>query len=165
MTEEPFWKRELKALVAISSTFFVFLLILLVFKKLLLDEYKITFSVGGIALIGSLIFAKVVLIFENIPLAKKYDHLPKIYSVLTKSFVYILGYIIFTLLEHCIKGLIKGDGFVKALDDTFNNLMSKESLINIITVFIIFLLFNTFWVIRNYIGANKLYKLFFKEGE
>lgn len=161
MTKEPFWKRELKALFAISFTFFIFLVILLIMKKSILDEYHIKFDALGIAVIGSLIFGKVVLIFDNVPLAKKYDHLPKIYSVFIKSFVYLLGFLIFTLLEHLIKGMIGGDGFVEALQHSLSYLINGKSIDNTIIVFAVFLIFSTFWAIRNHVGPKALYRLFF----
>jgi len=50
---------------------FLFLIVLLLFKKVLFYEYQIPFDVAGIAVIGSLVFGKVVLIFDAIPLVKK----------------------------------------------------------------------------------------------
>lgn len=165
MAQEPFWKRELKELFAISFTFFVFFILLLLLKKAILTEYQIKFHAAGIALVGSLILGKVVLIFNNIPMVKKYDYLPKIYGVFIKSLVYLAGFIIFTLLEHWIKGLIKGDGFLNAWEHAFNYIISKPSIIDMIIVFIVFLIFNTFWVIRNKIGAKAMHELFFKRDE
>jgi len=80
-----------------------------------------------------------------------------------KSFVYLVGYIIFTFIEHCIKGFINGDELAKVIGDTLSYLVSKDSIINIIMVFIVFLIFSTFWIIRNYIGAKELLQLFFKK--
>lgn len=76
MTEEPFWKRELKEVFVISFTFFIFFILFAFLKKAMLGQYNIEYYAAGTALIGSLILGKVVLIFDKLSVTKKMDFLP-----------------------------------------------------------------------------------------
>lgn len=161
MKKEAFWKRELKEVLIISSIFFVIFVLFLLMKKIIVQDYKIDFFVLTTALVGSLIIAKVVLIFDLVPATKKTDHLPNIYRVFFRSGIYILGYVIFTVLEHLIGGLIRKESFSMAFDSTLHTLSTPAFITSIVGVFIAFLLFNTLWVIRANIGPAALYKIFF----
>lgn len=161
MNKEPFWKRELKELLVISIIFFVIFVLFLLLKKVIQADYRIDYYVLTTALVGSLIIAKVVLIFDLVPATKRADHLPNIYRVFFRSGIYILGYITFTMLEHLIKGLIKKDSFTVAFESTIHYLSTTAFITSFVGVFIGFLLFNTFWVIRAEIGPAALYEMFF----
>jgi len=162
MTTEPKWKKELKQILAISSTFFVMFVLFMLLKKSMLAEYNVEFHAFGIALVGALIIAKVVLLVDLLPVTKRMDNHSNIYSVLYRSLIYLVGFTIFTLLEHFVKGLIKGDDFSQAWVHSFHHVTSVKFIINLVTIFIAFLIFNAFWVIRNHYGPKSLYKLFFK---
>ena len=111
MKKEPFWKREMKEILAISSVFFVIFVLFLFMKKSLLDDYDVNFYIISTALVGSLILAKVVLLFDLLPVTKKTEKLLNIYRVFLRSLIYIFGYVVFTFLEHLIKGLIDGESY------------------------------------------------------
>jgi len=163
MTKEPWWKRELKEIIAIASVFFVLFVLFLVMKKAFLDEFTFDFYVVGTAFVGSLIIAKVVLIFDLLPLAKRMDHFPNIYRVIFRSLVYLLGFVIFTFLEGFIKGLVKKEAFAQAVSSAFHELGELTFITSMVGVFVAFLFFNTFWVIRMKYGPKELYDLFFKK--
>lgn len=163
MTQESWWKRELKEVFSISFTFFILFILFMFLKKAMLGHYNIEFYAAGTALIGSLILGKVVLIFDKIPLTKKMDFLPNIYRVFFRSLVYLLGFVLFTLLEHWVKGLIDGDNFSQAWIHSFHHLEEKDFLTSLVVIFIAFLFFNAFWVIRMTYGPKELYKLFFSK--
>ena len=162
-TKEPLWKRELKEILAISSVFFVIFLLFMLMKKALLNEYTVNFYAIGTALVGSLIIAKVILIFDLLPLTKRMDHLPNIYRVLFRSLIYLLGFVIFTFLEHLIKGLFEGDRFLHAGNLAFQQLDELDFITTLVGIFVAFLFFNTFWVIRKKYGPKELYHLFFSK--
>ena len=163
MTKEPLCKRELKEILAIASVFFVIFVLFLFMKKALLHEYNIDFYIVGTALVGSLIIAKVVLIFDLLPLSKRMDRFPNIYRVFFRSLVYILGFIIFTFLEGIIKGLIDKEGFSQAVGSATHELGEASFITSLVGVFVSFLIFNTFWVIRAKYGPKELFNLFFKK--
>ena len=161
----PLWKRELKEILAISSVFFVIFVLFLLMKKALLDDYTINFYIIGTALVGSLILAKVVMIFDLLPLSKRMDHYPNIYRVIFRSLFYLLGYVIFTFLEYLIKGLIDKESFSQATYSALHGLGEPTFITSMVGVFVAFLFFNTFWVIRAKYGPKALYELFFKKNK
>jgi hypothetical protein len=163
MKKEPKWKRELKEVLAISGVFFVIFVLFLLLKKVILKDYSVDFYVISTALVGSLIIAKVVLVFDLLPVTKKTDHLPSIYRVFFRSLVYILGFVIFSFLEHLVKGLIGGESFSEAMYSSLHTLYTPAFIISFVGVLIAFLLFNAFWVIRASIGPAALYEMFFKK--
>lgn len=163
MNQEPWWKRELKEIIAIASVFFVLFVLFLVMKKAFLDEYTFNFYVVSTAFVGSLIIAKVVLIFDLLPLSKKMDHLPNIYRVFFRSLVYLSGFFIFSFLEGLIKKLIDKENFTQAVGAAFHELGETTFITSAVGIFIAFLFFNTFWVIRMKYGPKELFDLFFKK--
>jgi len=163
MKKEAAWKRELKEVFAISSVFFVIFVLFLFMKKSILDDYSVDFYILGTALVGSLIIAKVVLIFDLLPLSKRMDHFANIYRVIFRSLVYILGFVLFSLLEHLLKGLIHHESFSHAFSGSLKKLGTANFLTSMSGVFVAFLFFNVFWVIRAKYGAAELYKLFFNK--
>jgi len=162
-TQEPFWKRELREVLIISSTFYVLFVLFILLKKAFLAQQDIQLHAFGSALIGSLILGKVVLLTDKLPLTRKMDRHPKIFSLIFRSFVYLVGYVLFVFLEHIVKGLIMGDGFSHSLSHAVHYLGGKVFVTSLVAVFIIFLFFNTFWVVRNHYGPRELYKIFFKK--
>jgi len=161
LKNEPAWKRELKEVFAISTVFFVIFVLFLFMKKAILDDYSVDFYILGTAFVGSLIIAKVVLIFDLLPLSKKMDHLANIYRVIFRSFVYLLGFALFSILEKLIKGLVHNETFSVALSDAIKNLGTAPFLTSMAGVFVAFLFFNVFWVIRAKYGSTALFNLFF----
>ncbi len=163
MKKEPLWKRELKEMLAIAGFFFVIFVLFLFMKKVMLIDYDVDFYIMGTALLGSLIIAKVVLIFDLLPITKKTAHLLNVYRVLLRSLIYIFGYVVFTYLEHLIKGLIHGDSFSEALNSGLHQLYTPTFITGFVGVLVAFLFFNTFWVIRAKLGPAALYAMFFKK--
>jgi len=104
-----------------------------------------------------------VLLVDLLPVTKRMDNHSNIYSVIYRSLIYLFGYLIFTLLEHFVKGLINGDDFSHAWLHSFQHIGSLKFIISLVAIFIAFLIFNSFWVIRNHFGPKELYKLFFKK--
>lgn len=163
MEKQSWWKRELKEMLAIASVFFVIFLIFMLMKKAVLNQYTMDFYAISTALVGSLIIAKIVLILDMLAVTKKTDHLPNIYRVFFRSFVYLLGYAIMTFLEHLIKALFHKVGFVEAANSAFHELTTVTFFTTAVGLFFTFLFFNAFWVIRAKYGPDALYSLFFKE--
>ena len=93
------------------------------------------------------------------------DKLLNIYRIVLRSIIYLFGYFLFTILEHLIKGLVDGESFGNAWTLSVQYLGSMEFAINLVILFIVFLVFNAFWVIRNYFGPKALYDLYFKKSE
>lgn len=155
--------KEIKEVFAISLFFFVCFTVFVILKKTILSAYDIEFFGFIPAAVGSLVLGKVILIFDKLSITKWLDHIANIYRVGFRSFIYLLGYIIFTFFEYGVIGLIKGIGIIESFAQNVENLTSKHGLAKLIILFISFLIFNAFWVIRAYVGPDKLYRLFFNK--
>ena len=160
--KESFLVKEMKELFAIAFVFYIIFLMFSILKMALLGQYDIDGYRLGAAVIGALIIAKVVLIFDHFRVSKKLEDYPKIITVFLKSGVYLIGFALFTILEHFIKGLIEGLSAGEAIIHALYYLGSLEFILTVAIVYISFLTFSTFWVIRNEYGPKSLYLLFFK---
>jgi len=165
MKKEPWWKRELKEIFSIASVFFVLILLFMFMKKALQEDYTFNYIAISTALIGSLIFAKIILIFDLLPVTKKSDNLPNIFRVFFRSLIYLVGYILFTFMEDLIKGVIDGETVLVASKHAFHQLGEMTYITSLVAIFVVFLFFNTFWVIRAKYGPTALFNLFFKKDD
>lgn len=156
-------KKEAKEVLAISLFFFFCFTVFAVLKKLILSEHDIEYYGFIPVVIGSIVLGKVVLIFDKLRITKWLDHMANIYRVGFRSFIYLLGYILFTFLEYGVMGLFKGEGIIESFTHNVENLTSKHGLAALIILFISFIIFNAFWMIRAYVGPGKLYRLFFEK--
>ena len=155
--------REIKEVFAISLFFFVCFTIFVLMKKLILAEYHIEYNGFIRAAVGALILAKVVLIFDKLSVTKQVDHMPNIFRVGFRSLIYLTGYILFTFLEHAVIGLFNGAGIIESFGHNLENLSSDHGDAKLIILFISFVIFNAFWVIRAHVGPDRLYRLFFNK--
>ncbi len=155
---------EAKEVFSISLFFFICFSLFVILKKLFLAEYQIEYYGFLTAAFGGLVLGKVVLIFDKLKLTKQLDHLACIYRVFFRSFIYLFGYISFTFLEHAVLGLFHSQRIWISCVHNAENLTSIQGLISLALLFITFLIFNFFWVIRSYLGPKTLTALFFKKG-
>lgn len=153
--------KEIKEVFAISLFFFVCFTVFVILKKMTLAEYHIEYNGYIRAAVGALVLAKVVLIFDKLSVTKRVDHMPNIFRVGFRSFIYLTGYILFTFLEHAVMGLFNGVGIIESFGRNLENLSSDHGDATLIILFITFVIFNAFWVIRAHVGPGRLYRLFF----
>lgn len=154
--------KEIREVLGITLFFYIVFLIFQLYKLVTLAEFNIHNSILGVALIASLVIAKVIFLIDKMPLTKRMDSGPKIFGVVYRSVIYSIGFILFTFVEHAIREMISGEPFGHALEHGWYYLQSFEFFGTFLMTFVTFLVFNTYWVIRNHVGAGKLYRLFFK---
>jgi hypothetical protein len=131
------------------------------YRRLILAAYDIAYTDYWVAVIEALIFAKVVMIGDMLHLGRRLEHKPLIYSVLLKTVVFSLFVGAFTLIEHLIKGLWKGEAF----RELFGNFLGKgyhELLANCLVVFVAFIPFFAFRELSRLLGEGKIRTLFFR---
>ena len=90
---------EIKSIARISSYFAIVFLLMMVMKKLYLEDYDIAFSGISQALIGALIMAKVIILVDLISFGEWLKRLPTIYDVVFRTIIYTLGVVIVIVLE------------------------------------------------------------------
>ena len=82
------------------------------YRRFLLAAHDITYTNYWVAVIEALILAKVIMIGDVLRLGRGLEQKPLIYPTLYKTVVFTLFVGVFTLVEHAIKGLWTGKGFM-----------------------------------------------------
>ena len=85
------------------------------YRRFLLAAHDITYTNYWVAVIEALILAKVIMIGDVFRLGRGLEQKPLIFPTLYKTIVFTLFVAVFTVAEHVIMGLWKGEG----LPDTF----------------------------------------------
>ncbi len=154
---------ELKEVLSITLFFFFCFLVFLVMKKAFLAQYEIPYSGFIQVIVGSLVLGKVVVLLDKLAITKKVDHLKNSTRILFRSTVYLIGYVLFTFIEHAIKALFSDETVSDGTMHNFHFLVSVQGLATLLILLITFLIFNSFWILRMHLGPKKLYELYFKE--
>lgn len=92
----------------------MFLYLWLVFALFLLNEYVALghqhghLVLQGFAVINAAVLGKVMLIAEDLKLGRRFEHLPLFWSVLYKSCLFAVVFILFHIVERMAVGLLSG---------------------------------------------------------
>jgi hypothetical protein len=113
-----------------------------------------------VAAIEALILAKVIMIGAVLRLGRGLEQKPLIYPTLYKTVVFTLFVGVFTVLEHAIKGLWAGTGFMGGIADYFGK--GHELLANCLVVFVAFIPFFGVKELGRVLGEEKIGALFFR---
>jgi hypothetical protein len=114
-----------------------------------------------VAVIEALILAKVIMIGAVLRLGRGLEHKPLIYPTLYKTVVFTLFCVVFTVLEHAIKGLLTGTGFMGGIAEFFGK-GGHELLANSLVVFVAFIPFFGVKELGRVLGQDKIQALFFQ---
>ena len=83
--------------------------LLAVHKELIvLSQHQIDYRFHGLAIVNALVFAKVMLVAEDLHLGRGFDDKPLIYSILFKSLLFGVTLICFHIVEHVLIGMWDG---------------------------------------------------------
>ena len=131
------------------------------YRRFLLAAHDITYTNYWVALIEALILAKVIMIGDVVRLGRGLEHLALIYPTLYKTVVFTLFVGVFSLVEHGIKGLWKGEGFMDGLFFLLGK-GHNELLANSLVVFVAFIPFFGVKELGRVLGQDKIRILFFR---
>jgi len=120
------YKRSLKERLLDSVKTFVlmFMYLWLVFgllalhESVIMSQNKIDYQSHGLAVVNALIFAKVMLVAEDLRLGHRFNEMPLIYPILLKSFLFAVALILFHIIEHVLVGMWHG----RTVTETFRKL-------------------------------------------
>lgn len=132
------------------------------YRRLILAEYHISYLNYGIAVIEAAVLAKVILLGEAALIGRKYENKPLIVPTLHKTVAFAIWVIGLKVLEHMIRGLIRGKG----LAGGFNDLISKdvyEILANALVMFSALIPFFAIKELGRILGRDKLSAMFFRK--
>jgi hypothetical protein len=138
---------------------------ILLLKKLLLAQYGIHFSALMLALIGTVLLAKVVLLMEHIRVEAWIRNQPAVVAVILRTFIYALGVLVALTIEKAFEKRHEYGSFARALTRVFQHPDYPRVLFNTICVGLALLCFNILSVLRQHFGKKGLSRLFFARPE
>jgi hypothetical protein len=134
---------------------------LAIHESIVLAQHQIDYRFHGLAFINALVFAKVLLVAEDLRLGRSFDDAPLAYSILLKSFLFSVTLICFHVLERVLIGMWGGKPVAQSISEIgVDKLEGIVSLGIIATVALI-----PFFILREIsrvIGADKFWSLFFQ---
>ena len=134
--------------------------LLVVFKSMILAEYRIPFAYHGFAIINALALGKVMLVAEDLHLGGRFDNAPLIYPTLLKSAVFTSVLACFKLLEEAAVGLYHGKSFAESIADLGGGTVQAILTLTLL-LFVVLIPFVALGELRRALGAGKLKQLFF----
>jgi hypothetical protein len=137
---------------------------LVVHESIVLAQHQIDYRFHGLAVINALVFAKVMLVAEDLHLGHGLNGKPLIYPILFKSFLFGVTLICFHIVEHVLIGLWDGKPIARSiLEIGADKLAGIVSLGIIATVALV-----PFFILREIsrvLGYDKFWALFFHRTE
>jgi hypothetical protein len=149
-------KGEIRELTPVVIYFFIALNVLGFTRTLILREYGISVSTFVNASIGAIIVAKVVLVVGVLPFMEPFAKVPIIYNVLWKTLLYMLGAIIFQVLEDAGPLLFRHQSLAPAWD----HLGTPHFWAVQIWLTILFLVFCAFRELYDVLGPRRAKEIF-----
>ncbi len=153
-------KRELLEVASPMIFFFVAFNVIVITKKLMLEQYGIEFSGFIAATVGALIVAKVVLIADNIPFINKYPDKPLIYNVVWKTFIYLLVALIVRFLEYLVPLWWKHGSLSIALEHLWDEIIWPHFWAIHIWLFCLFIVYVSFRELARTLGEERFFQIF-----
>ncbi len=152
---------EIKIVARVASYFAVVFMMMMVMKKLDLEDYDIEFTGISQALVGALILSKVVILMEYISLGSWVQRQPPIVDVILRTLLYSAGVAVVVFLEKAFEKRHEADGFGNAISYVLNHRDAYHVwAITIGTAASIFV-YNSFSIVQQKLGKNGVAKLFF----
>lgn len=154
-------KHQIKEFVLMFLYLWVVFGMLAVHESIVLAQHHIAFQLHGLAFINALIFAKVMLVAEDLHLGRRLNEKPLVYSVAFKSIMFATALICFHIVEHVVIGILHGRPIAEVLTEIgVDNLAGIVSVGIIATVALV-----PFFILREIsrvIGADIFWALFFR---
>ena len=130
-------------------------------ESIILSQHQIYYVSHGLAVVNALVFAKVMLVAEDLHLGHRFHNKPLIYSVLIKSILFAIALICFHIVEHVLIGMWDGKPMAESIAEVgANRLVGIISLgiIGAVALAPFFLLSE----ISRVIGRDNFWALFFQ---
>ena len=154
---------EAKRLLAMFLYLYILFGLFNLHEYIVLTQHQIEFTNYGIALINAWIFAKVMLVAEDLHLARGFEGRSLIYPVIFKAFVFMVVFICFLVLEHVLVGLWKGETIAESIPAIGGGGLAGIASVGIIMAFALMPYF-AYREIARVIGEEELRALILKRG-
>jgi hypothetical protein len=154
-------KDQIKNFVLMFVYLWVVFGMLAVHESIVLSQHQINYRFHGLAIVNALVFAKVLLVAEDLHLGRRFNDKPLVYSILVKSLLFGVTLICFHVAEHVLIGMWDGRPIAQSIGEVgVNKLAGIVSLGIISTVALM-----PFFILREIsrvIGPDKFWSLFFR---
>lgn len=153
-------KDEIKEIGLASFFFCCWLGALLLLKLLILDEYHIAFHGWSLAVVGTLVLSKVVLVLKNVSLGAWIRARPAWVEVALRTIIYTLGVAVVLFLEKGFEGRHEYGGFGPALQQVIQQTDFHHVLANTLCVSGALLGYNMLSVFQRHLGEGGVIRIF-----
>ena len=134
--------------------------LLSIHKSMVLSQEHLDYEEHTFAIINAFVFAKVLLVGEQLHLGRRFENKPLIYPILHKSFVFSVVLICFHVVESVAVGVWRGHTLVESLPPMFG--WSPKGLLGVgFTCFVLLLPFFAFREIARVMGHAEMRALLF----
>jgi hypothetical protein len=153
-------KRELVEVLPPTVFFFIAFNVIIISKKLMLEQYGIKFSGFVNAAVGALIVGKALLVADDIKYINKYPDKPLIYNIVWKTFVYLLVTLLVQYIEEIIPLWVKYHSLKIAIERGWEEIIWPHFwAVHIVFVFLLSL-YVSFRELARAIGEKKFLQIF-----
>jgi|SRR5271169_1620105 len=135
--------------------------LLAIHQSIILSQYQIDYQSHGLAVINALVFAKIMLIAEDLRLGDRFNDKPLIYPVLYKSLLFAIALICFHIVEHVLIGMWHGQKVAESLSEIGANKLRGMVSISVIAT-VALLPYFALRQLSRVIGKDNFWSLFFR---
>jgi hypothetical protein len=154
-------KDQLKKFAVMFLYLWIVFGLLAVHESMILSQHELSFQAHGVAIVNALVFAKVMLVAEDLHLGQRLNDKPLIYSVLYKSLLFGVTLICFHIVEHVLIGMWHGRAIAVTIAEIGPNQIGQ--IISGATIATVALI--PFFILREIsrvIGEETFWSLFFQ---
>lgn len=159
------WKskitHEVKQFIRLFIYLYAMFGLFLLHESVVLARYDIPFTRYGFALVTALVLAKVMLVMEEFNVARGFESRPRIYSIIYKSVVYAVVFMVFYVLEEVVGGLLRGEA-LRASVPSIAGGTPQGVLIALVIVSAALVPYFTFKELGRILGEDVLHSLLFE---
>ena len=153
---------EVKRFIVIFLYLWVVFALLSLHKSLVLTQRHLDYEEHTFAIINALVFAKVLLVAEDLHLGERFENKPLIYPILHKSFVFTIVLICFHILESVVVGLWHGNTIAESIPPILG--WNPKGLLGVgVMCFIVLLPFFGFREVARVMGGREMQRLLFEK--
>lgn len=99
---------EVKRFLVLFLYLWVLFGVFVLYERIILSQRGMGFSLQGFALFNALVLAKVMLVAEDLDLGRWLERRPLIYPIVYESFLFMVVFICFHVIEKVAVGLVTG---------------------------------------------------------
>jgi GYF domain 2 len=162
---EPNFKKRAKDQIKSFGAMFLYLWIvfgiLAIHESIILSQHQIAFVSHGLAFVNALVFAKVMLVAEDLRLGGRLNDKPLIYSVVFKSILFAIALICFHIVEHTLIGMWHGKPMAESIAEVGANRLAGIISLGIMSTVAL----TPYFILSEFgrvIGSDNFWALFFQ---